>query len=142
MSRGTALAIRKRGGRVARPKSLLQLGVTNVVDVGTQIEGNLVFRKSVLFKGEINGDITLRSPGSLLIIAQEATVRGVVSARNIVVQGDVQGEIRCQNVRFFDGSHFEGKLLYERMDVSPGSGVEAESMKRQEYKEPDDGTDQ
>jgi cytoskeletal protein CcmA (bactofilin family) len=136
MSHAGKTSLMRRSGRevaAERPKTLDQIGVTNLVDVGTHIEGRAVFHRSCFFKGEANGVIEIKSPGQLLIVARQASIEGEIKAESVVVQGTVKGHIRCKNIKFFPGSNFEGELEYERIAISPDANVNARAMQKVEY---------
>lgn len=118
--------------------SLMDLSVTNVIDEGCEIVGEFTVKKSIMFKGVLTGDLTVKKPGNLSLISATGFVDGAVDAECIILMGEVKGAIRCKDIRFLPGSKFTGSLQYENMRVDVGAEVNADKMSVQEYieKEP------
>lgn len=113
--------------------SLMDMSVTNVLDEGCEIEGGFTVTKSIMFKGILTGDLTVKKPGNLSLISVTGFVEGVVDSECIILMGEVKGAIRCKDIRFLPGSKFTGSLQYENMRVDRGAEVNADKVSIQEY---------
>lgn len=124
----SGLRVSKKNAQVPAVGSntLVDIGITSVIDEGTFIEGNLTSPNSIMFKGAIKGILTVNKTGGLLLISHAAKIEGGVIAEDVLVMGEVIGSIKCKNIRFRPGSKFRGSLEYERIGIDPGSEFTAD----------------
>ena len=114
-------------------KKVIQVNRNPVYEVGmistvfgkdTEFIGDLVFKKSLQINGYFEGEIT---SGAFLVIGEGAEVKANISAKTVIIQGTVYGNIEatqsleihtngrlCGNIRtaklkIADGVVFEGK---------------------------------
>ncbi len=64
--------------------------ITNIIAAGTIIDGPLTTKEGTRIDGTVNGNVTIN--GSL-IVGQEGKVSGAVTASNIFLAGEIQGNI-------------------------------------------------
>ena len=108
-------------------------------------EANLtVIGRSVIFRGDISGDSdvqidgmlegSLRIPGGRVTVGPEATVTAEISAKEMIVHGKVQGDVRCtgrtelRSTATLVGNVFsvrlsveQGAVMQGRVDCTPAS---------------------
>lgn len=75
----------------------------------------------------IAGSFTGTLHASEVLVLSKASLNAVIVADRVDVFGQVAGEIvAADNVRFRDGSLFDGRLVYRRMLVDPGALLSGE----------------
>lgn len=123
-----------RRKEVPKPAQFLtSCNIRTTIDESAIIHGDLELSSSLLFKGVIKGALIVKCPEGTAVIGSKAKIKGGVIAENIMIFGDVEGPIKCRNVRFMSGSSYKGSLEYSKMQMDTGSIVNTESMKCKEF---------
>jgi cytoskeletal protein CcmA (bactofilin family) len=86
------------------------------------IEGNIVSRGILEFGGQITGDIT----ADAVVITATARVRGRVRARQLTIEGELQGAASALNVNIKNGARVKANFAYETLEVASGAQVVGE----------------
>lgn len=87
------------------------------------IDGNVVSSEDLTVAGRINGDVT--AADNVLVVAAGARIRGSVSARAVVVQGDVRGSVTGeQRVEVGETGVVHGDIRAPRMVVAEGAAMD------------------
>lgn len=113
--------------------TLANWGVKTILDEGTVLNGDLKANSSILFKGELNGSLFVKKPTGVAIISSSAKVNGGLIAESIILFGEVNGPIKCRDIRFMKGSTYTGTLQYKNIQMDAGSVVNADSMVCKEF---------
>lgn len=100
----------------------------SVIDAGLIINGNLQSEGEVLVEGQIHGDIRCAH----LIVAQDAIVRGNITAEEVVVRGKVKGVIRAFRVQLMSTSQVDSEIFHKSLAVEEGANFEGVSRRREE----------
>lgn len=99
-----------------------------LIGEATRLSGRVEGENDVFLDGEFEGNFNL---DSLLFIGKTGKFKGIVEARNIVVEGRLEGEIKagvkielrqggfikgnvvCQSIAIAEGAYFEGKVVMD-----------------------------
>ncbi len=99
-----------------------------LIGAATRLSGRVEGENDVFLDGEFEGNFNL---DSLLFIGKSGKFKGIVEARNIVVEGRLEGEIKagekielrqsgfikgnvvCQSIAIAEGAYFEGKVVMD-----------------------------
>jgi cytoskeletal protein CcmA (bactofilin family) len=84
------------------------------------IEGNIVSQGILEFGGQITGDIT----ADAVVLTSTARVRGRVRARQLTVDGELQGAATALNVNIKTGARVKANFAYETLEVASGAQVD------------------
>ena len=84
------------------------------------IEGNIVSQGILEFGGQIKGDIT----ADAVVLTSTARVRGRVRARQLTVDGELQGAATALNVNIKTGARVKANFAYETLEVASGAQVD------------------
>lgn len=106
-----------------------EMGVEQtLIGASTKLKGQIESSHNVYLEGESEGSFYLNS---LLFIGKNGKFKGMVEARDIIVEGILDGEIMargkielrqsgfikgnviCQNIAIAEGSYFEGEVVME-----------------------------
>ena len=86
------------------------------------IEGNIVSQGILEFGGQITGDIT----ADAVVLTSTARVRGRVQARQLTIEGELQGAASALNVNIKTGARVKANFAYETLEVASGAQVVGE----------------
>ena len=86
------------------------------------IEGNIVSQGILEFGGQITGDIT----ADAVVLTSTARVRGRVRARQLTIEGELQGAATALNVNIKTGARVKANFAYETLEVASGAQVDGE----------------
>jgi cytoskeletal protein CcmA (bactofilin family) len=109
-------------GFQAKPKaspSLLSSDLT--------IKGNVLTSGDIQIEGTIEGDVRAH----LLTVGETATIKGEISADDVVVNGRVIGRLRGLKVRLTATAQVEGDIVHKTIAIESGAHFEG-SVQRHE----------
>ena len=86
------------------------------------IEGNIISQGILEFGGQITGDVT----ADAVVLTPAARVRGRVRARQLTIEGELQGAATALNVSIKNGAHVKANFTYETLEVASGAQVDGE----------------
>ena len=86
------------------------------------IEGNIVSQGILEFGGQIKGDITANA----VVLTSTARVRGRVRARQLTMEGELQGAASALNVNIKTGAIVKANFAYGTLEVASGAQVVGE----------------
>ena len=90
------------------------------VGISVRIRGEIQGKEDLFLDGEIEGDIRL--PGQRLVVGPNARIHGQIQAREVLVQGKVQGNIRAQSrLEIQRTGWVEGELKISRIAIEDGA---------------------
>ncbi|WP_146345098.1 bactofilin family protein [Phaeobacter marinintestinus] len=91
------------------------------------ITGNLKTTGDIQVEGTVEGDIRAH----LLTVGETATIKGEVSADDVVVNGRVVGRVRGLKVRLTSTARVEGDIIHKTIAIESGAHFEG-SVQRQD----------
>lgn len=77
----------------------------------------VVTRSSLLIAGALYGDVT----GDEITVADTGQVSGAITARSIIVHGQVNGVLRAANVMLMPSAKVEGEIVKQVLVISEGA---------------------
>ncbi len=83
------------------------------------IEGNIVCQGILECGGQITGDIT----ADRLILTSTARVRGRLRARQLTIEGELQGAATALKVSIKSNARVKANFAYETLEIAPGAQV-------------------
>ena len=86
------------------------------------IEGNIISQGILEFGGQITGDVT----ADAVVLTTAARVRGRVRARQLTIEGELQGADTALNVNIKTGARVKANFAYETLEVASGAQVDGE----------------
>ncbi len=88
---------------------------TDLTIIGEKI--TIISQNRVTIDGDVHGDIN----GKQVIIGEEGSVIGTVSADNIEVRGGVKGALRGASVTLHPTAQVEGDITHQTLAISEGA---------------------
>ena len=86
------------------------------------VEGNIVAQGILEFGGQITGDLT----ADAVILTSSARVRGRVRARQLTIDGTLEGAVTALNVSIKNGARVKANFAYETLEIASGAHVEGD----------------
>lgn len=84
------------------------------------IRGDLVSSEDLTIAGQVDGDVAARD--HVLVVAPEATIRGDVMARSVIIHGEVTGSVNArEKVEVGETGSVDGDIDAPRMTVAEGA---------------------
>ena len=99
----------------------------SVLSADLNITGNIKTTGDIQVEGTIEGDIRAH----LLTIGEGATVKGEVTADDVVINGRIVGRVRGLKVRLTSTARVEGDIIHKTIAIESGAHFEG-SVQRQD----------
>jgi cytoskeletal protein CcmA (bactofilin family) len=81
------------------------------------LTGSIVSDGEIQLDGQVDGDVRAGS----LIIGEDASVSGEVSAETVVIRGKVTGSVRARQVQLASTARIEGDIVHATLSVEAGA---------------------
>jgi cytoskeletal protein CcmA (bactofilin family) len=92
----------------------------SLISEDTTVEGNLISKEEIEVLGEVNGDIECPS----VSIGKSGKLNGKVTAKDVVIDGRLNGSIHSHNVTLRSGCHVEGDVHHVSLMIENGGILE------------------
>lgn len=95
-----------------------------VIMAKTRISGEIVGQDEFYFEGEFEGKIKL---DSLLFLKKSGKIKGNVEAENIVVEGELEGDVIARNkIEVRAAASFNGTVMCKHIAIEEGAFFQGE----------------
>ena len=99
----------------------------SVLSADLHISGNMKTTGDIQVEGTVEGDIRAH----LLTIGESATIKGEVTADDVVINGRIVGRVRGLKVRLTSTARVEGDIIHKTIAIESGAHFEG-SVQRQD----------
>jgi cytoskeletal protein CcmA (bactofilin family) len=99
----------------------------SILSPDLHITGNLKTSGDIQVEGTVEGDIRAH----LLTIGETATIKGEVSADDVIINGRIVGRVRGLKVRLTSTARVEGDIIHKTIAIESGAHFEG-SVQRQD----------
>ncbi|MFC3614940.1 polymer-forming cytoskeletal protein [Lutimaribacter marinistellae] len=110
-----------------RPSAPKAKPPASVLSSDLHITGNLKTTGDIQVEGTVEGDIRAH----LLTIGESATIKGEVTADDVVINGRIVGRVRGLKVRLTSTARVEGDIIHKTIAIESGAHFEG-SVQRQD----------
>jgi cytoskeletal protein CcmA (bactofilin family) len=101
--------------------------IRSLIGEGTVVQGELRFTEGLRIDGEVNGDVLAIGEGSLLVISENARVRGKVKAGHVIINGSVEGPLESDGLlEIQPKARIIGDVRYEALEMHQGATIDGE----------------
>jgi cytoskeletal protein CcmA (bactofilin family) len=114
-----------KGADMFGKKPGVQKTIDSLIGAGTQIEGSLSFQGGLRIDGTVIGDVcAAEGAQGMLVISEQASIRGTVRAAHIVVSGEITGPIYATEVlELQPKARIRGDVHYKGLEMHHGAIV-------------------
>jgi cytoskeletal protein CcmA (bactofilin family) len=89
-----------------------------ILGKGSEFEGKLTFEGTVRIDGKFSGEI---STSDVLVIGEGARVQAEINAGSVVINGEVQGNVRAKNsIELHHPARVRGNLECPQLSIDKG----------------------
>lgn len=99
----------------------------SILSADLLVTGNMKTTGDIQIEGQVDGDIRAH----LLTIGEGATVKGEVTADDVVIHGRIIGRVRGLKVRLTSTARVEGDIIHKTIAIESGAHFEG-SVQRQD----------
>lgn len=103
-----------------RHDSMSGSGAPTVIRAGLHLDGNIRTTNDILLEGSVRGEVTANA----ITVAAGATLSGNVSATVIVVDGTIEGVVRCLKLQVNTTGAVSGEIHHSVLVVEAGAAIE------------------
>jgi cytoskeletal protein CcmA (bactofilin family) len=99
--------------------------IKSLIAQGSRIEGHLKFTDGLRVDGEVAGNVTANpETNSMLVISEQASVIGEVSADHVIINGSVKGPVFARELlELQPKARIEGDVHYRALEMHQGAVI-------------------
>jgi cytoskeletal protein CcmA (bactofilin family) len=120
-----------------KKKKQYQPRFVTVIGAGTVMQGDVQFRDGLHIEGEVQGNVLAdpADPHATLVVALTGRIRGNIQVPNVVLYGQVQGDVFATDSLVLKAAvKVEGNLHYSFLDMTAGAEVNGQLLRDQSDK--------
>lgn len=101
--------------------------IRSLVGEGTVLHGNIGFADGLRIDGEVHGNVVATTPGSLLVVSENARVHGEVKAGHVIINGEIKGPVHSSELlELQPKARITGNVRYELLEMHQGALIDGE----------------
>ncbi len=99
--------------------------IDTLIGVNTEINGDIAFSGGLRIDGTVKGNITAKEDdNSTLVLSENATVVGDISAPHLIVNGTIQGNVHCaERIEMQPKAVINGDVTYRIIEMALGASI-------------------
>ncbi|MCW5723805.1 MAG: polymer-forming cytoskeletal protein [Maricaulaceae bacterium] len=101
----------------SQKRSAMKSKAPSILSADMVLTGSISSEGEVQLDGAVDGDVRAGS----LIIGEEASVKGEVTAETVVIRGRVTGSVRARQVQLASTARIEGDIVHASLSVESGA---------------------
>jgi len=111
----------------------MRKGVT-LIAPNTEVVGDVHFKDQLYVNGRINGNVLSASEaGATLVISEEGSVAGEIRVPNVVINGEVEGNVYASaRVELAARARVKGNVYYQLIEMQLGAMVDGQLLHEQD----------
>lgn len=94
--------------------------VPSIISSDVVIKGNVSTSGEIQLDGTVEGDVKSNS----VTVGEHGTVKGKISADDVIVKGTVKGSITGRNIRIEKSAKITGDLCHQTLSIEAGAYIE------------------
>lgn len=95
-----------------------------IIGQGTHIKGDMTFSGTMYIEGTIEGSVVAGNNDDTLSIIQTGQVKGSIKAGNLIISGEVEGDIKASGkIEVAASARINGNIHYTNIEMEAGSQV-------------------
>lgn len=117
-------------GSKKKHNELLRAKISTLIGENTTVDGTVNFSGGLHVVGTIDGGAVSDDDDSVLIVSENALVKGKVKVKHLIVNGQIDGEIYVDGkVELFDKARIFGDIHYRILELPVGAQVDGKLIR-------------
>lgn len=117
-------------GSKKKQNELYRAKISTLIGEDSTVDGTITFSGGLHVVGTINGGAISEEEDSVLIVSENALVKGTVRVRHLIVNGQIDGEIYVDGkVELFDKARINGDIYYKILELPVGAQVDGKLIR-------------
>lgn len=104
----------------ARATSLDSHPITTLIGQEITVEGNVSGENTVKVDGKIYGNLNIKNG---VVLGDKAIIVGMIETQNLVIFGQVQGNIKCKEIIIKKSGIVHGDITTQTIDIEMGGKI-------------------
>jgi cytoskeletal protein CcmA (bactofilin family) len=102
--------------------------IRTLIGDGTVVTGELKFTDGLRIDGAVHGDVVSEEgPVSMVVISENARVKGTVRAGHVIINGEVNGLVESSDLlELQPKARIVGDVRYENLEMHQGAKIDGE----------------
>ena len=119
-----------------KKKKRVEAGIT-LIAKNCEISGDVYFNDQLQINGVVEGNIYAQAGSKALVtVSQKGQVHGEIRVPNVIVNGEVVGDIRSDNhIELAAKAEVKGNVYYNLIEMVKGSRVDGQMVCHQDGRE-------
>jgi cytoskeletal protein CcmA (bactofilin family) len=98
--------------------------IDSLIGSGTELRGDVYFRDGLHIDGVVKGNVIAEGEQSMLTMSEQGRIEGEVRVHNIVLNGEVQGDVHAfQHIELAPAARVTGNVYYNLIEMAMGAEV-------------------
>lgn len=120
-------------GSKKKQNELFRAKISTLIGEDSTVDGIVNFKGGLHVVGTINGGAISEEDDSVLIVSENALVKGTVKVKHLIVNGGIDGEIYVDGkVELFDKARIKGDIHYKVLELPVGAQVDGKLIRIEE----------
>ncbi len=120
-------------GSKKKQNELFRAKISTLIGEDSTVDGIVNFKGGLHVVGTINGGAISEEDDSVLIVSENALVKGTVKVKHLIVNGEIDGEIYVDGkVELFDKARIKGDIHYKVLELPVGAQVDGKLIRIEE----------
>ena len=117
-------------GSKKKQNELFRAKISTLIGEDTTVNGIVNFTGGLHVVGTIDGGAISEDKDSVLIVSENALVKGKVQVKHLIVNGEIDGEIIVDGkVELFDKARIRGDIHYKILELPVGAQVDGKLIR-------------
>jgi len=117
-------------GSKKKQNELFRAKISTLIGEDSTVDGVVNFKGGLHVVGTINGGAVSEEDDSVLIVSENAFVKGKVKVKHLIVNGEIDGEIYVDGkVELFDKARIKGDIHYKILELPVGAQVDGKLIR-------------
>jgi len=119
-------------GNSKKPKQSAQ--IDSLIGQNTEIHGDVIFKGGLHVDGKVKGNVIAEEgTESVLTLSERGTIEGEVKVPNVVVNGNVIGDVHAlTHIELAAQARIHGNVYYSLIEMAMGAEVNGNLVHRQD----------
>ena len=117
-------------GSKKKQNELYRAQISTLIGENSTVDGVVNFTGGLHVVGTINGGAVSEDDDAVLIVSEDALVKGKVRVKHLIVNGQIDGEIYVDGkVELFDKARINGDIYYSILELPVGAQVDGKLIR-------------